>query len=138
MRAVLDEVDKATEGGNPFRVSELFGDMQVLDALRAVLPRRDLIEWKNTILNESAGTLAEDWNFLKTTPAERQAVLDAVTEEGNAKACQQFEPHDRGPEGHGGGLLESAAAPGDHGAAAERQAPSDSRPARRQARVVSI
>lgn len=77
--AVLEEVNKATNGGDPFLTTQLFGDMQVLGALRAVIPNLDkLEEWRKAIREGSDGTVEEDWQFLARTPAEKQAQADAV------------------------------------------------------------
>ncbi|MFT0861766.1 phage tail tape measure protein [Ancylobacter sp. G4_0304] len=89
--AILEEVDKLTNGGDPFLVSDLFGDMQVLGALRAVIPNLDQFEeWRKEIRNQSAGTIEQDWNFLAQTPAEQQQKMGAIAQAGRDDIAKEW------------------------------------------------
>lgn len=88
----LDEIWKVTKG-DQIALGDLFGDQQVKAALEPLLRNRKLLEeWKKEIREQSAGTLDEDWNFLRNTPAERQARLDAVAGQGQDRAAAKTQP----------------------------------------------
>lgn len=89
--AVLEEVNKLTKGGDPFLTTELFGDMQVLGALRAVIPNLDkLEEWRKAIRDGSAGTVEQDWQFLAKTPAEEQQKMGAIAGAGRDEIAKSW------------------------------------------------
>lgn len=92
---VADALAKTWEitKGDTFAIGELFGDMQAKAALEPLLRQRKLLEdWKKLIRDQSTGTLEEDWDFLRRTPAERQARLEAVAGQGQDKAGQKSQP----------------------------------------------
>lgn len=71
--AILDEAQRLT-GGDEFRLGELFGDMQVKQALRPLMENRALLtEWLKAIRDDSAGTVQRDYDLVAATPAEQSA-----------------------------------------------------------------
>lgn len=59
---VLELVKKATGGGDPFRVNELFGDMQARNALTAILQNYDEFQsMRKRIGEQSEGTVDRDY-----------------------------------------------------------------------------
>lgn len=90
--AVIEEVMRITKG-DEFKMGELFGDMQVKNALRPLTQFMDQYRtFKEQIEKESSGTLEADWQFLKQTPAERQARLKAITDAGLDKMGKKLQP----------------------------------------------
>ncbi|MDH7802227.1 MULTISPECIES: phage tail tape measure protein [unclassified Rhizobium] len=71
---MLDLVDKVMEltKGDEFRIGELFGDMQAKQALLPLINFREKYnEFLKEIRDNSAGTVDEDYEFLRTLPKER-------------------------------------------------------------------
>jgi len=82
LTAVMDEVMRLT-GGDTFKIGELFGDQQAGLALKPLLSNRAKYEdFLRQILNESAGTVDADYDFLRARPQEqadrRGAALQAT------------------------------------------------------------
>ncbi|CAH0339563.1 phage tail tape measure protein [Rhizobium sp. CECT 9324] len=92
LTAVMDEVMRLT-GGDTFKIGELFGDQQAGLALKPLLSNRATYDtFLQEILNNSAGTVDQDYNFLKTLPKEKADRRAAAVE---ATASKVGEGHDR-------------------------------------------
>ncbi|EAU40143.1 prophage MuMc02, tail tape measure protein, TP901 family [Fulvimarina pelagi HTCC2506] len=100
----LTVLDLATEvtGGDPFRMGELFGDQQVMAALRPLMQNRDLLtKYEREIRTESAGTVERDYEYYRTMPqgmeearqADREAsqlTIGEAVSPGRARASEAY------------------------------------------------
>lgn len=76
--AIVDEIMRLT-GGDEFQIGELFGNMQAKSALRPLIENREKYdEFLQQIRNESAGTVEQDWKFLRDRPKEERERRGAV------------------------------------------------------------
>lgn len=91
LTAVMDEVMRLT-GGDQFKIGELFGDQQAGLALKPLLTNRETYEsFLAQILNESAGSVDKDYNFLKDLPKERADRRGAALEATGTKIGEAYD-----------------------------------------------
>lgn len=86
---MLDLVDKVMEitKGDEFRIGELFGDMQAKQALMPLINFREKYsEFLKEIRNNSAGTVDEDYAFLRDLPKERADRREAALSDAGTNA----------------------------------------------------
>lgn len=91
LTAVMDEVMRLT-GGDQFKIGELFGDQQAGLALKPLLSNRETYEsFLSQILNDSAGSVDKDYNFLKDLPKERADRRAAALEATGSKIGEAYD-----------------------------------------------
>lgn len=91
LTAIMDEVMRLT-GGDEFKIGELFGDQQAKLALKPLLNNRETYnEFLNKILNESKGTVDEDYAFKHETPAQKAARRAAALEASGDKVGKWYD-----------------------------------------------
>ena len=91
LTAVMDEVMRLT-GGDQFKIGELFGDQQAGLALKPLLTNRETYEsFLSQILNDSAGSVDKDYNFLKDLPKERADRRGAALEATGSKIGEAYD-----------------------------------------------
>lgn len=86
---MLDLVDKVMEitKGDEFRIGELFGDMQAKQALMPLINFREKYsEFLKEIRSNSAGTVDEDYAFLRDLPKERADRREAALSDAGTNA----------------------------------------------------
>lgn len=78
--AILDEAQRLTKG-DPFKMGELFGDQQVMSALRPLMENRGQLDaWTKDLSTTSKGTAEADYAYRLTTPSGREDVQSARRE----------------------------------------------------------
>ncbi len=91
MLDLVDTVMKITDG-NEFRIGELFGDMQAKQALLPLINFRDkYTEFLKEIRSNSAGTVDEDYEFLRSLPKERADRRGAAMSDAGANAGEWWD-----------------------------------------------